>query len=104
MQIYTELFQIRGSINLNEESWINYSEENIEIGTKGKLYEWRNHSYLDVMENAIISNDVTIIAPEKCEFHLNYNYMHPKQLMCGILNGTNLKIVEVISLYNINIQ
>ena len=89
---------------MEDASWIKYSADNIGIGTKGKIYKWRDHKLYGVMENAITSVDVNIVPPETCIFDLQFSYMHPKQLMCGKLEGTNTTFFEVISLYNINIQ
>ena len=98
------MFQIEGSINLKEEGWIEFSREEIEIGTTGKIYGWHTHLLNSRIQNAVISIDVNIVAPETCEVDLEYKYMHPKSLMCGMLEGTNTEFVEVISLYNISIQ
>ena len=63
-----------------EGGWIKYSEENIKIGNKGKLYKWRDHTIFDVMENGITSIDVNIVAPETCVFDLQFSFMNPLPL------------------------
>ena len=82
------MFQIKGSVHLDGNSWIEYSDENIADGALAKLYGWRSPVSYGIRNNFYTIIDVNIVDMDICKRDLHYKNVHRKQQMCGKLLGT----------------
>ena len=94
------MFQIKGSVHLDGNSWIEYSDEKIADGALAKLYGWRSPVLNGIRNNFYTTIDVNIVDIDICKKNLRFKYIYPKQQMCGKFLGDFSEFVSVGSLYN----
>ena len=83
---------------MHNKCWIDYSLDTVESDMKAKLYGWRYHTTHGMRQNYYTSFNVTITKPETCKIDLNYDYIKPKQQICGKLDVLNPQFIQVMIL------
>ena len=82
------MFQIKGSVHLDGNSWIEYSDEKIADGASAKVYGWHSPITDCIWNNCYTTIDVNIVDIDICKTNLRFKNVHRKQQMCGKLLGT----------------